>query len=328
MGGNHIRAVISDLCGQAVARVAGPGPLTSGRAEILDSLEASLDQALVQAGLARPDLRGVGISLYGSVDPSAGVVYSWTETPGVYNLWKDFPVRAEFLRRLPLPHIYVDDVVRTLGVAEVLYGLARGLSEDFAYVLADTGIGAALVLAGQPYVGPSQLSGELGHLPIAREPIPCSCGNLACLETVASVHGVLRAVRLRLEEPPISSSLAALEREVAIQDVILAAEAGDKLAYRILTEAGEALGRGIAMLVNLFGCRKIVLGGVLASSSVYLDAAARAARLNALAKAAQVLSFERSELDQFAAARGAASSVLNALFEPGPDNLLASPAPL
>jgi hypothetical protein len=47
------------------------------------------------------------------------------------------------------------------------------------------------------------------------------------------------------------------------------------------------------------------------------------ARLNCLSKIGQSLRFERSALDEFAAARGAAGTVLNALFLPGERNALA-----
>jgi predicted NBD/HSP70 family sugar kinase len=322
VGGNHMRAIVSDFCGGIVTQVDGPGPVTSSRSEIMDSFEAILAQALGQAGLTRKDVRGVGISLYGSVDSSTGEVYSWTETPGGYTIWKNFGVRDAFLERWPLPHVYVDDVVRTLGIAEVLYGRARTSDQDFVYVLADTGIGVALMIQGQPYVGSSQLAGELGHIPINHEKIPCSCGSVGCLETIASVHAVLREVRTRLEEDIMESTLSALEHEPGIQEIVQAAGQGDKLAYRILSEAGDALGRGIAIVLNLFGSSQVVLGGVLTTSSVYLDSAHRSIRLNALSKVTQTLDFQRSELDQFAAARGAASIVLNALFQPGDHNAL------
>ena len=322
-GGNHLRAAVVDFSGGVVSQVAAPGPDMSSRAAILASFTALTDQAVAAAGLSRTDVFGAGISLYGSVDPTTGTVYSWTETPGLYNTWKNFNVRQGLLERWPLPHVYVDDVVRTLGIAEMLYGGDAPAGEDFIYILADTGIGAALMINGQPYVGPSQLSGEVGHLPLNHEPIPCSCGNVGCLETIASVHAVVDRVNRRLNEIQVESSLSTLNRAPKVEDIIAAAQAGDKLAYRVLTEAGEALGRGIAITLNLFGSSRVVLGGVLASSEAYLDAAQRAVRLNILSKVSQSLRFERSALDEFAAARGAAGIVLNALFQPGDANALA-----
>lgn len=322
-GGNHLRAAVVDFSGKPIVQVSAPGPDMSSRAAILDAFTATFGQALHAAGLYRGDILGAGISLYGSVDPITGTVYSWTETPGKFNIWKDFNVRQGLLDSWSLPHVYVDDVVRTLGIAEMLYGGFPATETDFAYVLADTGIGAALMIGGQPYVGPSQLAGELGHLPLNTDPIPCACGNIGCLETIASANAVVGLVNRRLNEVQVESSLSALSHPAAIGDIIDAGHAGDKLAFRILTEAGEALGRGIAITLNLFGASRVVLGGALASSDAYLDAAKRAVLLNTLSKVSQSLVFERSTLDEFAAARGAAGIVLNALFQPGEANILA-----
>jgi predicted NBD/HSP70 family sugar kinase len=322
-GGNHLRAAVVDFSGGVVSQIAGPGPDMSNRAAILSSFITMIDQALAAAGLSRADVFGVGVSLYGSVDPTTGTVYSWTETPRLYNTWKNFNVGEGFRSRWQLPHVYVDDVVRTLGLAEMLYGTTSPSQEDFVYILADTGIGAALMIDGKPYVGPSQLAGELGHLPLNNDKVPCSCGNIGCLETIASVHAVVELANRRLNEIQVESTLSGLDRAPKIEDIIAAALAGDKLAYRILTEAGEALGRGIAITLNLFGASRVVAGGVLANSEAYLDAAQRAARMNTLTKVSQSLRFERSVLDEFAAARGAAGIVLNALFQPGETNALA-----
>jgi predicted NBD/HSP70 family sugar kinase len=327
-GGNHLRAVLVDLCGSIVGQIELPGLVMSSQAAILDGLYRAADDVLTQAGLSRGDVRGVGISLYGSVDPASGTVYSWTETPGFYKVWKNFAIRDAFLARWRLPHVYVDDVVRTLGVAELLFGDNSHPSEDFIYVLADTGIGVALMINGQPYVGPSQLAGELGHFPLNAERTPCSCGNVGCLETIASVNAVTNRVAQRLVELQVDSVMSESEQRPAgqpprLDEIIAAARQGDRLAYRVLNEGGDALGRGIAMTLNLFGAARVVVGGALTASEAYLDAMQSAIRLNVLTKVAQNLQIKRTRLDRFAAAHGAAGIVLNALFQAGEDNVLA-----
>jgi N-acetylglucosamine repressor len=323
VGGNHLRTAVVDFCGNVVAQNSGPGPEMTSRHGILDGFETAIDSVLGLAELTRIDVLGAGISLYGSVDPTTGTVYSWTETPGLYNIWKNFNVREGFQQRWPLPHIYIDDVVRTLGIAEVLYGRVKATAEDFAFVLADTGIGAALMINRQAYVGPAQLAGELGHIPLNPERIPCSCGNVGCLETIASVNAVVGRVRERLQNRLVESSLAGLGRNVEIADIISAEKEGDTLAFRVLSEAGDYLGVGIGIMLNLFGVSHVVVGGMLATSPAYMESTRRSVRLNTLSKVAQALIIERTELDEFAAARGAASIVLNALFQPGEQNVLA-----
>jgi hypothetical protein len=42
-----------------------------------------------------------------------------------------------------------------------------------------------------------------------------------------------------------------------------------------MTASGEGLGFGLAITANLIGPRRIVMGGVLSASMVYMDAARR-----------------------------------------------------
>ena len=62
-----------------------------------------------------------------------------------------------------------------------------------------------------------------------------------------------------------------LER-ITAKLVNLAALEGDPLALRLLTEAAEYIGIGLATVVNLFGTERIIIsGGVASAGSFYLD---------------------------------------------------------
>lgn len=266
---------------------------------------------------------GVGVSLWASVDPASGTVSSWTETPTLSAILRDFPIRDALRERWEFPHIFVDDIVRNLGVAEVQYGHHSSQEEDFLFVLADSGIGLAIMLGGKPYVGPFQIAGEIGHIPIPGVTTPCSCGNIGCLETLASTTAVLEQVRQRLMTSNIRTTLRYADAGLTIQEVIDAAENGDKTAYQVLTEAGQYLGTTLAATVNLLGTRLIILGGILAKSTVYLDAVKRNLRLQALGKIAMNVLIEPSRLDDYAGARGAAARILDALFTSERANIIA-----
>jgi predicted NBD/HSP70 family sugar kinase len=264
---------------------------------------------------------GLGVGLWGSVDSRGGVVYSWTETPELYATWKDFALQDALKAMRPYPHVCIDDVVRTMGLAEVLYGAQAAINQDFLFALADTGIGVAIMINGEAYVGPNQLSGEIGHIPVGGSQV-CSCGNTGCMETMASTRAILEQASRKSQETPTATSLSEINGSLSINQVIRAADAGDKVAYQVMTEAGEKFGIGLAMAINMFGPRLVIVGGALASSNAYLEAAKRMVRYHALGKANNDLSIQPSRLDRLAGARGAASLVLNRLFAPGEKNLL------
>lgn len=324
IGGNHQQGVLLNLTGEVVARLDDQHDLSASREDILLNIDRLVERLIQQAGVDLRWVFGLGVGLWGSVDPKAGVVYSWTETPALYATWKDFALRAALQERYPFPHVLIDDIVRTMGLAEVLYDGPPVHDPDFIFALADTGIGVAVMINEQPYVGPVELAGEIGHIPVAGGNIQCSCGNTGCLETVASARAVLDQVRQRLAESSILSVLRGREGSLSVQEVIQAAQEGDKLAFQILTEAGEKFGVGLAIVANLLGPRRIIVGGSLSASFVYLDAARRMVRMQALGKVTSEITIEASKLDHLAGARGAAMQVLNQLFMPGEQNLLAT----
>lgn len=48
-----------------------------------------------------------------------------------------------------------------------------------------TGIGNVMVMDGKILKGKNGVSGELGHIPVKGNSIPCGCGNVGCLENLA-----------------------------------------------------------------------------------------------------------------------------------------------
>jgi predicted NBD/HSP70 family sugar kinase len=314
ISGTHQKAVIVNLVGEVVASLSETEHIPANREAILESLINIIHRSQSLCQLPSCVLMGIGIGLWASVDPSTGTVSSWTETPTLSAALKDFPIRQALHSRINFPYIIVDDIVRNLGIAEVQYGLQQRSEEDFLYILADTGIGLAIMMKGVPYVGPFNISGELGHIPMEGLSTQCSCGNIGCLETVASINAINSCVQQRLNESNARSILRNIQDELTIQMIVDAAEEGDKLAYQELTRAGEYFGSALATIVNLFGSKQIIVGGALSKSSIYLDAARRNLRLQALSKISTGVRVEASQLNDLAGARGAAARVLNELF--------------
>jgi predicted NBD/HSP70 family sugar kinase len=318
-----VKGVVLDLSGCQVAQLEEvPGKL-SDREAVLAYIQDAALRLVKEAGVHPGRVYGIGISLGRTVDPVQGVSYGWRGFSGWEDLWEDFPMRTQLQPRIRLPHVIVDDVVRALGIAEAQYGLGSQ-EKDFVYVLVDAGIGMAFMNSGLPYIGTSHIAMELGHIPIqGHEDVRCACGNTGCLEELVSYPSILCRLQERMSLSPVQSALRRNGSQVTIDEVIEAASASDKLAYPLLIEAGEDLGRGLAVVVNLLGPGLIVVGGVLSKSDVFLEAARRELKLRALQQASRVVEVVPTKLDATAAARGSATQVLNALFEPGPNDILA-----
>ena len=67
--------------------------------------------------------------------------------------------------------------------------------EQMVFVKVATGIGAGIISGGRLHRGAQGAAGDLGHVAALHGGgIPCTCGNIGCLEAVASGPAVVRAL--------------------------------------------------------------------------------------------------------------------------------------
>jgi predicted NBD/HSP70 family sugar kinase len=131
----------------------------------------------------------------------------------------------------------------------------RGAGEhhdDFIYVKASHGVGAGLVLAGQPYRGATGFAGDIGHTHIEGRPELCRCGSRGCLEAIVSVPSVMEQIfhtNPRLDDEHLD--LASLT---------------DAVSTRVLNEAGRVMGEALAELLDFLNPTALIIGGELGSS--------------------------------------------------------------
>ena len=104
----------------------------------------------------------------------------------------------------------------------------------------------------------------------------------------------------------------------AIFDHVLRACGHDQDLVQVvngLPEAGAALGRGVAIVVNMFNPQMVVVGGEIAEAGeLLLDPMRRAMELGALGNALAELRLVPGELGRRAALRGALRSALASTF--------------
>ena len=91
----------------------------------------------------------------------------------------------------------------------------------------------------------------------------CRCGNLGCLEAVASGAAVASQLRAAGVDALASRDVAALVR------------GGNVLAAQLVREAGRTIGEVLASVVSLFNPSVIVIGGSLSAAGEPLLAGVR-----------------------------------------------------
>ena len=142
--------------------------------------------------------------------------------------------------------------------------------KDVLFLNMDYGLGIGIVINGQLYYGKSGFAGEFGHIPFFNNEIICRCGKRGCLETEVSGTALTRIFKEKLTNG--SSSILSTMKidEINFEHIIQAANNDDVLAIEQIAAMGEKLGRGIAVLINIFNPELVILGGSLAETGEYI----------------------------------------------------------
>lgn len=159
---------------------------------------------------------------------------------------------AEFSHAIGLP-LCMDNDVNCMALAETRFGAAKGLSDVIALTIG-TGIGGAIILDKQVYRGARFCAGEIGHMTVEPEGVPCTCGNCGCLERYAARDAIVRQYIEHPESPGITTECTPRH----VQDF---AERGDRAACSAYAAAGRYLGIALASLVNVLNPEAFVIGG-------------------------------------------------------------------
>lgn len=284
IGGSSVKIVlvpraVDGSLEEPVAHVRWPLPPRAG-------LRALLDELSRVAGAA--GLSGVGLSVPGVVDPTGSHVVRSTNVP-----WLEGPeLVPATVDALGAPVALVNDG-EAFALAEARLG--PGADSDDVLVLAlGTGVAGAHVVGGRVRRGAHGAAGELGHLVLEPDGLPCSCGQHGCLET--SIGAANLARRWVSAGGPADGSPETLAD---------AARAGDAIALTVTEHANRALARALLSAVTLIDPGLVVVGGGLAQApDVYVEPAVALARQWATFQT--VPSVLPASLGAWAGARGAA----------------------
>jgi glucokinase len=241
------------------ALVAADGQVIARREEALSAGEVAAQVARLVAALRDEpgaQVAGVGVGVPGLVNPQTGRVVISTDVPAV--------MRGDLLAELKgatgLP-VVLDNDANAGAMGEYAVGAGRG-SRNMFYVTIGNGIGGALILEGRLWRGVTGFAGEFGHITIDPEGVECNCGNVGCLETVASAPNIVRRTHERLRRDSTSSlSRLGLSKDFTAADVAHEARNGDDFALLMIERTGRYIGTAVAAVINLLNVERIVLGG-------------------------------------------------------------------
>ena len=232
-------------------------------AESLNQLIQIIQNFIKEVGIKKDKILSLGINLSGRINHTKGYSYTFFH-------FQEEPLSEIIQEKIGIK-TYLENDSRAMAFGEFCNGEVN-TEKNVLFVNLDYGIGLGILIDGKVYYGKSGFSGEFGHIPFFNNEIICHCGKKGCLETEASGNALLRKFKEKIKLGSTSSVLKKNKKveDISLTDLILAAQNEDVLIIELLAELGEDLGKGLAVLINVFNPELIIIGGTLSETGEYL----------------------------------------------------------
>ena len=254
LGGTRLRAALCTPDGKIHESIKKKTRAKRGPEDLIARICQLAEQVWPQEG----NVRAIGMSAPGPLDPFKGIIIGAPNLPG----WSHVPMRDILQERFDLP-VYVGNDANLGALGEHSFGAGVGF-DDIIYMTISTGIGGGIVLGGKLLLGHKGLAGEIGHIVVQPGGPLCGCGNRGCLEALASGTAIghqAQTLAISGRAPAILAAAGGDINQVSGASVGEAAAQGDKVAIKLLRQAGRYIGISIANLMHLFNPQRFVLGG-------------------------------------------------------------------
>ncbi|WP_084958602.1 ROK family transcriptional regulator [Thermoactinospora rubra] len=298
LGASRTRVAVCDLAGRELAGRGFAIDVEQGPDVVLPLLMDTWEELL--GDRPRSMVRGVGMGVPATVEFAKGR----TESVRVMASWTGVVIPPIVQERFPVP-VLVDNDVNVLAIGEHR-GVYAGMADDLLFVKISTRIGSGIVAGGRILRGALGAAGEIGHIPVKDGGgVLCRCGNVDCVDSVASGTALLRDLRKAGKDVK------------DIDDVTALVRAGDAETMAMVREAGRRIGEVLAGAVNILNPAVVVLGGDVAEAFASLVSSIReVVYRRGTALATRSLRIEPSRLGAAAGISGCAVMVLDRVLSP------------
>ena len=305
LGGTKIFAAIISSKGQVMAREYCLTLADEGPEAVINRIFSAIDHLLSQRNINLSQLGSISIAAAGAIDFEKELVTSSPNLPG----WHDVPLRDIAKKKYKVNTFLINDA-SAAALGEHHFGAGQGIN-NLIYLTVSTGIGGGIIINGRLYSGASGSAGEIGHTTIDVNGPRCDCGNIGCLEVLASGTAVAKEAIRRIRQGGRSSLIEAVGgkiENITAEEVSIAAQEGDSLASEVILKAATHLGVGLANIVNIFNPEMIIIGGgMVKMGDILLNPARRIVKERAFQLPAQAVRIVPAQLGDDAGVLGAAA---------------------
>ncbi|MFM8294766.1 MAG: ROK family protein [Microcystaceae cyanobacterium] len=216
-----------------------PTPQPSFPQAVLATLTEGIER------LKTADCVAIGLGMPGPTDPQGRIAKLAINLPH----WQNIPLADWVETACGLPTVLENDA-NCAGLGEAWLGAGQAF-QDFILLTLGTGVGGAVFLGGELFVGHRGAGGELGLLTLDYRGPVCHSGNSGSLEQHISAQAIQR------ETQKNGAELAQL------------AQKGVPEAIAYWENYGRLLGAGLANLIYVLTPEAVIIGGGISASAEY-----------------------------------------------------------
>ena len=257
LGGTNIATGVIDenykIIGRGKVKTRAPRPAEA----IFDSIKEAVDMAVVNAGISYDEITSVGVGTPGSVNKDTGAI-EFSNNLKFHNV----PAKAMLEERLKKP-VYLENDANAAALGEAVAGSGHGV-KNFVAVTLGTGVGSGIIIDGKIYRGSNFCGGEMGHMVINVDGIPCNCGRKGCWEKYASATALVSQAVEAMQGDKASLLWQTCDGDLNKVDgksIFDAVDLGDETAKAVVNRYLYYVSIGIANVVNALQPETVCVGG-------------------------------------------------------------------
>ena len=257
LGGTNIATGVinekNEIIGRGKVKTRAPRPAEA----IFDSIKEAVDMAVANAGVDYRDIVSIGIGTPGSVNKDTGAIEFSNNLQ-----FNNVPAKQMLEERLNKP-VYLENDANAAALGEAVAGSGNGV-KNFVAVTLGTGVGSGIIIDGKIYRGSNFCGGEMGHMVINVDGIPCNCGRKGCWEKYASATALVSQAVEAMEGNRDSLMWKTCDGDLNKVDgksIFDALDMGDTVAKAVVDRYLYYVAIGIANVVNALQPEAVCVGG-------------------------------------------------------------------
>ena len=233
-----IHAAALDLKGNILKKIKREAQISSNET-MLHVVRTIIHDLIASPDVELRDAVAIGLRVPGLINTKTGeVVFTG------FNV-RRLPLAAALQDEFEMP-ILVKNAEDAAALGEYRFGAGQGY-DSLVYLNMGNGVGAGFVINGRIYPQDRVSAGELGHMTVQHDGPLCNHG---CLTTLVSSNKVIEAVKTALAAGHIPKTDILSLESLDMQQIMLAAQAGEPICQEIVKQVAEWAGIAVANIIN------------------------------------------------------------------------------